>query len=188
MQENLKLGFILLLVSAIAAGVLAVVNDITKPIIAERERLKAIEAYQEIIPEADDFEDFSSDEMKSLRANHPKIEKVVIAKKDGNNLGYLVTSNGGGYGGNITVISGIIDGKIVQIKILKHKETPNIGAKVENPSFQEQFKDMPTDNLINVVTSKKSPNEIEKISGSTVSSKGVVAAVNAALEWHKEAQ
>ena len=59
MKETIKLGIILLVFALVAAGVLGYVNSVTEPIIAEREASEAKAAYQELIPEADEFVEFT---------------------------------------------------------------------------------------------------------------------------------
>ncbi|MDO5716456.1 MAG: RnfABCDGE type electron transport complex subunit G [Tissierellia bacterium] len=186
MKEIAKLGAILLLVAAIAAGVLAFTNSITAPIIEDREKEVALQAYKAILPDADEFQEWSAEQMKAIKETHSKVDSIVEAIKNGEVVGYLFTTKGGGYGGDIVVITGITEGKIAAIKILKHKETPNIGTKIEDPAYQERYAGVGAETNIQLVSSKKDAQEVEKISGSTVSSRGVVAAVNAAIDCYKD--
>ncbi|WP_099950528.1 RnfABCDGE type electron transport complex subunit G [Ezakiella peruensis] len=186
MKETIKLGIILLVFALVAAGVLGYVNSVTEPIIAEREAREANEAYQELIPEADEFVEFTSEELNKYKAINSKVTSIVKATKGGDEIGYLLTTNGGGYGGDITVITALIGDEIKAIKILKHKETPEIGTKVDNPDFQAQYSGKSVREPIAVKKENPGASEIQAITGSTVSSRGVTDAVNIALDIYKE--
>ena len=186
MKETIKLGIILLVFALVAAGILGYVNSVTEPIIAEREAREAQEAYQELIPEADEFVEFTSEELNKYKAINSKVTSIVKAIKGGDEIGYLLTTNGGGYGGDITVITALIGDEIKAIKILKHKETPEIGTKVDNPDFQAQYSGKSVREPIAVKKENPGASEIQAITGSTVSSRGVTDAVNIALDIYKE--
>lgn len=186
MKETIKLGIILLVFALVAAGVLGYVNSVTEPIIAEREASEAKAAYQELIPEADEFVEFTSEELNKYKAVNSKVTSIVKATKGGDEIGYLLTTNGGGYGGDITVITALIGDEIKAIKILKHKETPEIGTKVDNPDFQAQYSGKSVREPIAVKKENPGASEIQAITGSTVSSRGVTDAVNIALDIYKE--
>ena len=161
MKETLKLGLILLVFALVAAGVLGYVNSVTEPIIAEREAREAQEAYQELIPEADEFVEFTSEELNKYKAINSKVTSIVKAIKGGD--------------------------EIKAIKILKHKETPEIGTKVvENKDFEAQYSGKSVREPIAVKKENPGASEIQAISGSTVSSRGVTDAVNIALDIYKE--
>lgn len=186
MKETVKLGIILLVFSLISAAVLGYVNGVTAPIIAEREAEEARQAYQELLPEAQEFEEIVGEEFAKFKANNSKLDKIVKAINNGEVIGYLLTTNGGGYGGDITVITAIVSEEVKAITVLKHKETPQIGTKVENPDFQAQYSGKKIGEPIGVKKDGLGANDIQAISGSTISSRGVTAAVNLALDVYKE--
>lgn len=186
MKETIKLGVILLLFSVFAAGVLGFTNKVTSPIIEKREKEETEAAYKEILRDAEGFEQIEESKLAELKTKYSKLVDVVKATKDGKTLGVLITTNGGGYGGDITIMTGVEDGKIVAIKVLKHKETPDIGTHIEDANFQEEFKGLSAEDNVTLVATKKNEQDVEKISGSTVSSRGVIAAVNLAIDTYKE--
>lgn len=186
MKETIKLGIILLLFSVFAAGVLGFTNKITSPIIEKREKEETEAAYKELLNEADGFEQLDQNKLAELQGKYSKLVDVVKATKGGETNGVLITTNGGGYGGDITIMTGVQDGKIVAIKVLKHKETPDIGTHIEDQNFQDEFKGLSAQENVTLVATKKNEQDVEKISGSTVSSRGVIAAVNLAIDTYKE--
>lgn len=182
MKETIKLGIILLLFSVFAAGILGFTNKVTAPIIEQREKEQTERAYRELIEDADEFVSIEADKLAELQKTHNKLVDVVKAEKGGATVGVLITTNGGGYGGDITIMTGVKEGKIVAIKVLKHKETPDIGTKIENEDFQAEFNDLSATENVKLVATKKDAQDVEKITGSTVSSRGVIAAVNLAID------
>ncbi|MCI5675439.1 MAG: FMN-binding protein [Ezakiella sp.] len=182
MKETVKLGIILLVFCLASAGILSYVNGVTAPIISEREEQNAKEAYQQLIPEADEFEALDANELSQLKQQVSKLDSVILAKSAGDTIGYLFTTRGGGYGGDISVITAIVDNAVKDITILKMSETPDIGTKVLERSFQEQYVGKITTEPIAVKKENPGDQDIQAISGSTVSSKGVTDAVNIALE------
>lgn len=88
---------------------------------------------------------------------------------EGKPAGTVIETSGTGYGGPVRVLSGIgTDGKILDITILSHKETPGLGSKAAEPAFKDQFR-------------TKSPGDVDTITSATISSKAVISAVEKAL-------
>ncbi|NLD22260.1 MAG: FMN-binding protein [Bacteroidales bacterium] len=88
-----------------------------------------------------------------------------------------------GYGGDINMTVGVdIKGHITGVKIGSHNETPGLGAKASEPEFISQFGEVTiNDKLVIVKQNKKAANEIQAISGATISTKAVTEGVSAAL-------
>ena len=82
MKETLKLGVILLIITAISAGVLAAVNTVTGPIVAEMERQESFGAFAEIFSEADDFQPLEDSKFEEIQGSHGMIREIFEAKRD----------------------------------------------------------------------------------------------------------
>ena len=83
MANYFKTGFILLLISAVSAGLLAVVNGMTVDVIAQAEFEKSVEAYQEIYGDkADTFEPIDEAKKAALVEKYGDIQDVFVAKKE----------------------------------------------------------------------------------------------------------
>ena len=160
-----KPSVVLSVICIIITGALALTNDITKPIIEEATRKAQEAARMELLPEADGF--------TSVEVGVANVSDVSVAN---NGVGTVITSAGKGYGGNITVMTAFTpDGVIKQIKITEQSETAGLGSKiVSEASFQESFAGLPA--------APFTVNDIDAISGATISSKAVTAAVNSAVE------
>jgi len=103
------------------------------------------------------------------------IELIIFpAKKAGATFAVALEGKGKGFGGLIGVMVGVSkEGRLLDIGITSHSETPGIGSKVGETSFTEKFKGLATDREITV----------DGISGATYSSKGVMSAVTQALGY-----
>jgi electron transport complex protein RnfG len=180
MKETIKLGFTLFLFTAIAALILAYSNGVTAPEIENVEEQIKTQARMEILSSADAFE---------------KVEGVEGAKEvykgtaGGATVGYTLTMVTTGYGGDMEIAVGIsTDGQVSGIKIIKHAETPGLGANAQNPSFSDQYTGKSTDTQIEVVkTPPTADNEIQAITGATITSRAVTKAVNEAREIYASA-
>ena len=188
MKETLKLGVILLLVAAIAGGILAFTNSITGPIIAQQEMEGAFGAFIEIFPDADDFIAIDEDLLSDINASHANVVEIYQVMEGDNHVAYVFNTSSGGYGGPITTISGLnLDGTIQGIRVTENSETPNLGTViVTNEDFRESFEGNTTSQPLVAVGSPSADNEVLLLSGATVSVGGVVNGVNAAIEAFEE--
>ncbi len=89
----------------------------------------------------------------------------------------------GGYGGDITAITGIyLDGKLAGIKVVSNSETPGLGTKIEEEDFSGSFIDKSAENELVAVSAPSAENEVQLISGATISTNGVLSGVNGARD------
>ena len=119
--------------------------------------------------EASDYEDLS------------RITKVI--KKNDGVLAFEVTVKG--YKEGYTLLVGVDKGAVAGVAVVSTgEETPNLGTKTAVPDYLEQFKGY--DKPVTIVTAEpKNDGEIQAVTGATYSSKGVVKAVNIALEAYR---
>lgn len=155
---------VLSVICIVITGALALTNDITKPIIEEATRVAQEKARQELLPDA---------------AGFTKVEGITVANvsdvyKADNDVGVVVTSSAKGYGGTMTVMVGFnADGTIRQIKVTEQAETKGIGSKVAgDPSFWTRYEGVKAE----------LPVTVDAMTGATISSKALNAAVNSAVE------
>lgn len=181
MKENLKLGFILLIVTAIAGLFLGSAYTITKEPIEKQAILEKNQAMKEILPSADSFEVMEEIKLPEGTA----IKEVNKALKGSETAGYAIKVSPKGFGGLIDMMVGITaDGKIGGIKILSHGETPGLGANATDISFYGQYRDKGIETKLDVVkTAPSKDNQIEAITGATITSRGVTNGVNEAIDF-----
>ena len=157
---------VLCAICIVITGALAATNSVTAPII-EAATIAAQEAARtELLPEATGF----------TPVEGVSVENVSDIYASDNNVGTVITCAGKGYGGTITVMVAFNpDATIKQIKITEQAETAGLGSKiVSEASFQESFAGLPA--------APFTVNDIDAITGATISSKAVTAAVNSAVE------
>ena len=86
-----------------------------------------------------------------------------------------------GYSGRIELMVGVDrEGKIINISVLDHKETPGLGSKMTSPDFISQFIGQSSESMKYKV--KKDGGDVDAISGATISSRAFTSAVLKSLE------
>ena len=95
---------------------------------------------------------------------------------------YIFTETAPGYGGDVKVMTGINpDGTVKSIQVIDvTSETAGLGQNAKNESFTKQFEGKT--NGISVVKYGAADNQINAVTGATISSKGVTECVNKALD------
>lgn len=178
MAKILKLGVVLFIITAVTGLILGGVYTMTlEPISAAKEKEK-MAALAETLPQATDFE------KSDYRQNNSIIKEINKGSADGKAVGYNITVTPKGYGGLIEMMVGISnDGELIGIKILTHNETPGLGAKSTDPAFSDQFKQKDVDRIEITKTKPAAKNEVQAISGATITSRAVADGVNTALEY-----
>lgn len=109
---------------------------------------------------------------------------VVFPCFVGNRLeGVALEDFGKGYGGDVGVIVGfnVENDTLAGVGMTVLRETPGLGMRVREPAFSEQFR-----NAAFPVALSSAGGRIDAVSGATISSNGVVEAVNKANAVYKE--
>ena len=109
-------------------------------------------------------------------------EEVFIANKGGEAIAYIVPSENPGYEGVMQLLTAIApDGTIIDYTITAHKETPGLGDRAGKSPFKDQFAGKTLDKL-EVVKDPSNTENIQAMTGATISSRACTAAVRKALE------
>jgi electron transport complex protein RnfG len=176
-KKIVSLGLILFAVTAITGIILGIVHDITlEPIRVTQERLK-VEALVGSLPEADSFSP-----LEIVNDADPIVTDVQEAKKGNDPGGYCVTVTPKGYAGAIEVVVGITQtGGVRAIRILNQGETPGLGAKSAESAFFGQYENKTAPKLSVVKVEPTGADQIQAISGATITSNAGTLGVNTAL-------
>ena len=188
----MKDAVILFAITLIAGLCLGGVFEITKAPIAAAEQAAKIAAYKEVLPEANDFvEDgmpekiaASAEELMAQGFGNVYIDAAAQAvDASGNPVGYVVSSTSkDGFGGEVKLSVGINgEGKISGIAFLSLAETPGLGMNATGDEFKGQFIGKNAETLTVTKTGAPAENEIQAMSGATITSEAVTNAVNAAV-------
>ena len=169
----LRLSLTLLLITALAAAGLAWVNEITKDAIAENQMAKTRLALAEVLPGAEN--------MNIVDEGNGIVQAVYAPSAESPVQGWAVlVAPGSGFGGEIRMMVGISpEGQVTGISIIKHAETPGLGAvaAAQTPAGEE-FRDSFLGDSGTLML-----EDIDAISGATITSKAVLEGVNAALAY-----
>ncbi|MFO7963497.1 MAG: FMN-binding protein [Desulfobacterales bacterium] len=112
------------------------------------------------------------------------IYNVFQAFVDGRPVGWVAKSGGQGYADKIELLIGFDPAlqTITGVFVLDQKETPGLGNKIIEPSWRGQFENKSTTRPLEVVkTGAENENEINAITGATISSRTVAGIVNSAV-------
>lgn len=172
-KEIVKPALILFVICLLTAAALAGTNFLTKDRIRQKEIENAQKAQKLVLPASVTFEEKNS--------------YVEGKDSNGETVGYVFTTSSKGYGGEISVMTGVsADGKITGVTILSHSETPGLGANAAKDEFANQYIGKAAENGVSVTKSAPKEGEVVAVTSATISSKAVTSAVNEALETYQK--
>ncbi|MBC5756735.1 RnfABCDGE type electron transport complex subunit G [Blautia sp. BX19] len=192
-NKIIKDALALTLITLVAGVALGGVYEITKDPIARQEAQAKAEAYEQVFTDAAAFEEIEMDDtlIQTIRDQLDQegykaqsIEEVMRAEdQSGETLGYaftVVTSEG--YGGDIQFSMGVQnDGTLNGISILSIGETAGLGMNADTPAFKDQFVGKQVEKLQYTKNGATQDDEINAISGATVTTNAMTNGVNAGL-------
>jgi RnfABCDGE-type electron transport complex G subunit len=175
----------LTIIAALAGVALSGVFSMTKEPIEANELAKKRESYKVVCEDAADFLDVNAaiDALNSQNGSYANgkfgtttIDEVLEAVDvNGNTVGYVFAiTNRNAYNPPLKLALGVDpDGKIKKIAFIELNETPGKGSKADEPAFKDQF------------VGQTDTAGIDSMSGATVTSKAVLNAVNAGLDFFR---
>ena len=188
MKKNpiIKNALILTIITLIAGLGLGFVYEITKNPIAQAQEKAKKEAWQAVFTDVD-ANAFEAQDVDAKIAD--KAIKSVGAKatvdevcKAGDKGYVITTTDKEGYGGDIQFAMGVQnDGTLNGISILSISETAGLGMKANTDSFKDQFKNKKVEKFSYTKTGATSDDQIDAISGATITTNAMTNGVNAGL-------
>ena len=174
-----KMVIVLTVVMLIAGLVLALSYSAFQPRIAANQA----QALQESLAAL--FQGSGKLTFTKLPIDEPTI--YVGKGADGKTIGYAVRVSGSGYGGEIQMLIGVSTDlkKISGMQVVENVETPGLGGRITEDWFRKQFVGLNPDKQIDYVKNVKpdpAKNEIEAITGSTISTRAVTTALSKTLQ------
>jgi electron transport complex protein RnfG len=182
MKEIIRLCFVLTIITAISAGVLAYVNQQTAEPIARALLEEKMSAVRSVLPPYDN----EPDKIKIVLAPEDTLE-VFRGRKNGVVTGaaFAIVSPDG-YSGDIEFMIGVDGEGVMQgLMILKHLETPGLGAKIESEDFRGQYRGKSLENPELWEVTKDGGTFIP-ITGATISSRAITRASAEGLKFFRE--
>ncbi len=183
MKDMIKLGAVLMLFAGVFAGILAFVNNQTKPVIAANAAAEQQLAFREVLP-GEEYLDITADSA-TLMQDYSTVTNVIKVTGENNvSAGYIIGVAPRGYSSNLVTLVGIDDaGEIAAVKVVSQNETPGLGTHVQAPWFQDQFKGLTVDDNVAV---KQDGGDLDAITASTISSRAVAIGASEALQLHRD--
>ena len=171
-EDIIKPVGVLLAICIIIPLALSVTNKVTAKKIAELENENSKKNMQSLVS-ADDFEKCSDGGIE-----------YYTAIKGGETAAYIFTESAKGYGGAVSVMTAVKpDGTIAGVAILDVSgETPGLGQNAAKESFYSQYAGLKKGVSLLKNGAKAENNEVDAVTGATITSTAVTRAVNAALD------
>lgn len=163
-----KIGVKLLLICGIVALLLAAVNHITKPVIAQKEQAEEQQTLKHFFP--------SMTQAQTLSHDTQGVVALYAIYEDQTLLGYCCTAGAKGFSDTVEAMVGF-DAQTLQIKgvtIVSCTDAPGKN-KISDASFLHQF------------SGQSNADTVDAISGATYSSQAVRQCVNIAAQAVKAA-
>ena len=191
MKAMLKDAAILFVITIIAGVLLGAVFQITKDPIARQEESARKAACNEVFASADSFEPFVGfDDIVAhaiISEKYPTqdINDILVAKDaSGNELGYVLTvTTHEGYGGDIQFMMGVTKGRVLNgISLLSISETAGLGMQAGDV-LVPQFANKEVGEFTYTKNGATADNEVDAISGATITTNAVVNGVNSGLYY-----
>lgn len=178
MRELSILVLKLFVITMVAGLILGGAYVLTEEPIREQRQKAATEAREAVFAGAE----FEAVDISDLDAESLGISGVYTATLDGSQKGYVIEMVTSGYGGDIGLTIGVdMDGKITGLSIGSHLETPGLGAKATEEDFYTQF--IGKTSQLSVVKNNPSGDEIEVITGATITSDAVALGAQIAVDF-----
>lgn len=169
MKYILRLTLTLLLITAVVAGLLALVNALTEEKIQTLQEEKARSAMLQVLP-ANTYEEI------------PCQKEGITAAYRADDAGYVVRLEVNGFGGAIDMMVGVkTDGTVSGISIVSHAETASLGANCTREDWRSQFVGVGAPLAVD-----KDGGSIDSLTGATVTSRAVTEGVALALAFVEE--
>ena len=188
----MKDAFVLCGITLVAGALLGGVYEMTKAPIDAANLAAKEAAYRTVFPDAASFDagdladkiPAANEEIAGLGYGKVTVDEAVAASDaSGTAAGYVVTATSNdGFGGAITVSVGIqSDGTVNGIEFLTLAETAGLGMNADKPEWKGQFAGKKADVFSVTKDGASSDDQINAISGATITSRAVTNAVNAAV-------
>lgn len=193
-QNNiLMVGWLLAASALLGTGMLALVNEHSKPYIAENERQELLRSLSAVIPLKSYTNDILQDTIKVV--DEPllgtKVSTIYRASNAGQPIAVALTAVApNGYTGPIALLIGIDHtGTVTGVRVIKHRETPGLGDAIEiqRSNWIESFIGKSSNNPdASRWKVKRDGGDFDQFTGATISPRAVVGAVHRALQYFEK--
>ncbi len=184
-SETLRLVLTLTLAGMFSGLAIVGAYELTRPIIAANQARALREAVFKVVPNAARLQRLAWRDGTLTAATGPADgEPSVYAGygEDGGFVGYAIPGDGIGYQDTIGILYGFDPGRrrVIGMWVLESRETPGLGDRIyKDEDFVAFFHDLAVEPEIELVKGGASaPNQVDGITGATISSRAVVRIIN----------
>ena len=187
---------VLTTITIIAGVALSGVYSVTKENIENQKQAANLASFHMVVPEATEFESDEAIDQAIAELNggvygadfgRAYINEARVGKDDsGNAVGYVIrVTSSDGFDGDVSLAVGLnAEGAINAIDFTELNETPGMGMRVTEAQFKDQFNGRRVERFrLNKAGGSTEEDQIDSVSGASISSGAVVNAVNAALDF-----
>ncbi|MBQ0084049.1 MAG: FMN-binding protein [Clostridiales bacterium] len=181
-KEILRPVIIITVICLVVSGCLALTDYLTADKIAERAKADEENAMRGLlVAESYEAVDLNTD------------ASFTVAKKGNEIAGYIIKTSAKGYGGDVVIMTAIgTDEKIIGVDILDvTSETPGLGQNAAREDFYSQLIGKVSGVKVQKNNANADNNEINAVTGATITSRAVEKAVGKAfdaLKTYKESE
>jgi electron transport complex protein RnfG len=179
-KSILRPALTLFLIAGVLTAGLGLLRAVTEAPIAAQTAKTRQATMSAVLPQASEYIELPVELPDDIYA-------VFEGYAGGELVGYVFELYPAGYSGDVAMLVGISsrDNVVSGMRVMKHTETPGLGALAVKEFFYGQFTNKP---LVELTVVKGSPGEyeIDAITSATITSRAVTRGVNAAIAWFNE--
>ncbi len=180
MSGILKIGGKLVLICAVAAVILGVVNAITGPVIVKRKAEDLEKALSSLANNQKVGEQSIVKDNPSVRSMYP------VLNKSGKTEGFILDLRGIGYGGEMKILAFFSKkGEVASVLLLDNSETPGLGKKAEKQEYMKKYIGKGGDGPVPSRKTQLPREEADAVTGATITFAGIGKALNEGSQFVK---
>jgi RnfABCDGE-type electron transport complex G subunit len=170
--ETVRPVVVLVAICMLAGALLGVVHYVTDPVAQANADRKAQETYAQLVPQAASFEPVDCTVEGCTAALQARDASGAV-------IAHVIVAQSKGYGGQVPIAVAFgTDGTVTSITTMANDETPGLGTKIANDSYIGQYVGLAAESI--------TADDIDLISGATISSKAALSAFNIAVTAYEE--
>ena len=170
--ETVRPVVVLVAICMLAGALLGVVHYVTEPVAQANADRKAQETYAQLVPQAALFEPVDCTVEGCTAALEARDASGAV-------IAHVIVAQSKGYGGQVPIAVAFgTDGTVTSITTMANDETPGLGTKIANDSYIGQYVGLAAESI--------TADDIDLISGATISSKAALSAFNIAVTAYEE--
>ncbi len=170
--ETVRPVVVLVAICMLAGALLGVVHYVTDPVAQANADRKAQETYAQLVPQAALFEPVDCTVEGCTAALEARDASGAV-------IAHVIVAQSKGYGGQVPIAVAFgTDGTVTSITTMANDETPGLGTKIANDSYIGQYVGLAAESI--------TADDIDLISGATISSKAALSAFNIAVTAYEE--